>query len=295
MEEQGLTRLRDFQKGSRSIGIYELSDLFEITPEALRKYEAKQILQPFRDKNGYRKYVSWDLTKLIRTRQLRQEGFSLNTVAAELSRGEPQQHLQELETIRQTLAQEIVYRKRLLAWMDSRRDDLLRAEHLGERCIVERQPRQYCCVYMVGDSLVAKEGPDWEHLKEWIQSLPFARVCYYVGSADDPTGAPLSSAPSDTLSCLSLGEEELKQYGLQHLTPDFILPAGLYAVCNMTVEYRSGGNGYTFTPDIAQARRKAESLGLPLSGLCVMQMMRRAQREHVFYSYNKIMFLIDAP
>ena len=73
-----------FQRGSRAMGIFELADLFGVTTEALRKYEAKGLLQPYRDENGYRKYSSWDLTKIIRLRQLRQTGFSLEEISGEL-------------------------------------------------------------------------------------------------------------------------------------------------------------------------------------------------------------------
>ena len=92
--------MKEFGEGSRSIGIFELSELFGITPEALRKYEEKHILHPIRDKNGYRKYSSWDLTKLVRIRQLRSEGVSLGGVAQQLRQGDPQQKLQELESLK---------------------------------------------------------------------------------------------------------------------------------------------------------------------------------------------------
>ena len=273
--------MKEFGEGSRSIGIFELSELFGITPEALRKYEEKHILHPIRDKNGYRKYSSWDLTKLVRIRQLRSEGVSLGSVAQQLRQGDPHQKLQELESLKQALAEEIVQRNRLIAWMDAQQRDLLQAQHLGDSCTVERCGQQYCCVYMVNDTLVAKNGAALAHLKEWVRALPFLHVIYVDG------------AKGLVLTCLSCGEDERAQYGLQHLTPDFILPARLCAVCNLPVDHSPEGDSLSESfYSIAQARQKAESLGLPLSGQFVLQMLWYTQENGIFRTYNKALFPI---
>ncbi len=281
-EEKGwdLSGLDRFQKGSQKIGIFELADLFGVTTMALRKYEDKKLLQPFRDENGYRKYSSWDLTKIIRLRQLRQEGFSLESIAEELSQNDAGRRFQKLEEMKGVLAQEILYRQRLIAWLDTREEELRQFEARGEECVVEHQSRRYCCVYMVGDTLADKKGREWEHLKEWIQALPFARV-YHVAGGDTPVG--------EALSCLSLREDELKKYGLEYLTPDFVLPEGPCAVSNLTAEAYSDHNNSAQV--VFQARRRAEELKLSLSRrFYAIQMVWYTQQNGVFRSYNKAMF-----
>lgn len=270
-----------FQRGSRAMGIFELADLFGVTTEALRKYEAKGLLQPYRDENGYRKYSSWDLTKIIRLRQLRQEGFSLENIAEELSQSEPRHQFRQLEEMRQTLEREIDHQKRLMTWLGTRQEELCHFQSLGKTCTVEELPREYCCVYMVGDTLAAKEGAEWDRLKEWIQALPFARV-YHVANAGMPVG--------EALSCLSLREEELERYGFEHLVPDFILPKRVCAVCTLTAEASSVHD--TSAQAVFQAHRRAEELELPLSGQYAIQMVWYTQQGSVFRSYNKAMFPI---
>lgn len=271
---------KKFQKGKQMVGTFELADLFGITTEALRKYEAKGIIRPYRDENGYRKYSSWDLTKMIRTRQLRKEGISLNDIAAEMEEGDPTRQLRDMEDMRQTLTEEIAYREKLLRWLDTRREELLAAEELGEGCKIERQTRQYCCVYMVGDTLVNKEGREWECLKGWIQALPFARVCYMGKGANE-----------SMLSCLCLGEEELERYGPRHLKPDLILPERSCVACNVVAEHSE--NRDTSEECIAAARRRAERLGVKLADDVSLQMMWYTQRKGIFQSHNKAMFPIE--
>ncbi|MCI9264765.1 MAG: MerR family transcriptional regulator [Oscillospiraceae bacterium] len=261
------------------MGTFEIADLFGITTEALRKYEAKGIIQPCRDENGYRKYSSWELTKIIRARQLRKEGISLNDIVAEMEGEDFMRQLRDMEDLRRKLTEEIAYREKLICWLDSQREELLAVEELGEGCKIELQSRRYCCVYMVGDTLVNKEGQEWEHLKEWIQALPFARVCYMGKGAYE-----------SMLSCLCLGEEELEQYGLWHLTPDLILSEQSYVVCNAVAEHSQSRD--TSEECIAAARRRAKRLGVRLDGHVLLQMLWYTQREGIFQSHNKAMFPI---
>ena len=68
--------------GAKSINISRMADLFSLTAETLRKYDAKKIISAFRDGNEYRKYSSWEVTKLIWARALRAEGYSLDEISA---------------------------------------------------------------------------------------------------------------------------------------------------------------------------------------------------------------------
>ncbi len=274
---RGTDELKRFQKGSQEIGIFELSNLFGITTEALRKYEAKNILQPYRGKNKYRKYSTWELTKIIRVRQLRQEGFSLNDISDELERGEPVRQIQKLEDMQKQLRGEITYRENLIRWLSTRQDEIARTESLGDECVVEHQSRRYCCVYMVSDTLVDKKGLELERLQEWMRAMPFVRVCH-IGS------------PKTTISCLALEEEEVEQYGLRHLVPDFMIPEQRCVVCNMTAEHTQEED--TSVERIQQAREKALGLGLELTEEGVFQMVWYSQRDGIFQSHNKAMFPI---
>jgi len=274
--EKESVRLKTFQKGSRMMGIFELADLFGVTTVALRKYEDKKILQPYRDENGYRKYHSWEVTKIIRARQLRGEGFSLQDIAAEMTQEDPARQLQDIEALEERLVKEISYREKLIRWLRACREEILAAEELGEECVIERQSPRYCCVYMVEDTLVDKKGQEWNRLKEWIQALPFARVCYVGNSV------------RHMYSCLSLRQEELKLYGLENLKPDFILPEQSCVVCNAVAEHTQTRD--TSEECIAAVREKARGLGVRLADVAVLEMVRYTQQGDTFHSYNKAMF-----
>lgn len=272
------TWLKHNKKGKKEIGIFELAELFGVTSEALRKYEAKQIIQPFRDEHGYRKFHSWDLIKIIRARQMKQEGFSLTDVAVGMLYDDAQVQMTMMEDMQKTLMQEILYRKKLIQWLSAQKDEVMRAEQAGDRCLIEHQSALHCCVYMVDNTLVHKEGEAREHLKEWLQALPFGNVCY-IG--------PFGNA---TYSCLALTKEELCAFGLEYLTPDFVIPEQHYVVCYANAEHDSQID--TSEECYFQAKERAQEVGVRLGDYFVGQMIRYVQRGDRYRSVNKMCFPI---
>lgn len=273
------TWLKAFSKGNREIGISELADLFGITSEALRKYESKQIIRPHRDDNGYRKYHSWELTKIIRTRQLRQEGFSLRNISETMAYGGIDRQLASMEEMQKELTREILYKKKLIRWLGTQKDELIRMEKLGDRCAIEQQPTLYCCVYMVGDTLVSKSGEQWEQLKEWMGMLPFGNV-YYIGDEAD-----------EMVSCIVLSEDERLRYGLEELKADFVIPEQLCVVCSSVAEHSPGHD--TSKESVADARSRAGELGISLAGYMMIRMVRYVQKGDIYRSYNKVLIPVS--
>ena len=272
------TWLNRFERGKKEIGIFELAELMGVTSEALRKYEAKEIIKPFRDERGYRRFHSWDLVKIIRARQMRQEGFSLTDVAAGMQHDDAQGQIAMLEDMQKTLMQEILYRKKLIQWLSAQKDEVMRAEQAGDRCLIEHQSALYCCVYMVEETLVHKEGEAREHLKEWLQALPFGNVCY-IG--------PFWNA---TYSCLALTREEMRIYGLEYLTPDFVIPEQHYVVCYGSAEHDSQMD--TSAECYFQAKARAQAAGVRIGDYFVGRMIRYVQRGDWYRSVNKMCFPI---
>ena len=69
--------IKNTRRGKEWFNISDLSRLFNLTSETLRKYEKKHIVEPSRTDNNYRIYSSWEITKIIRARQLKSECSSL--------------------------------------------------------------------------------------------------------------------------------------------------------------------------------------------------------------------------
>lgn len=272
------TWLNQYEYGKKEIGIFEMAELLGVTSEALRKYENKEIIQPIRDRRGYRKFHSWDLTKIICARQMRQEGFSLNDVADGMKNNDAQLQIGMIEEMQKTLMQEILYRKKLIHWLSVQKDEVMRNEQTGERCVIEDLPALYCCVYMVEDTLVDKKDEKREQLKQWLRALPFINVCY-IGAIGDKT-----------LSCLALTEDEMRAYDLEHLIPDFVIPQQHYAVCYSVAEHDEEHD--TSEASIMSAYQRAQSMNMKLEGYMVGRMIRYVQHAGTYASVNKMCFPI---
>lgn len=273
------TWFNQFDCGKKEIGIFELAELLGVTSEALRKYENKEIIQPIRDQRGYRKFYSWDLTKIIYARQMRQEGFSLNDVSDIAQNNDAQFQIEKIEEIQKTLMQEILYRKKLINWLSAQKEEVMHSEQQGNRCVIEHLPALYCCVYMVDDTLVDKKGDNRKHLKQWLQALPFCSVCY-IGAKNQKA-----------LSCLVLTEEELHAYNLEHLVPDFVVPEQYYAISYGTAEHDDEHD--TSEECFLRAFHNAKTLNVKLSGYVIARMIRYVQNGKAYASINKMCVPID--
>lgn len=272
------TWLNQYEYGKKEIGIFEMAELLGVTSEALRKYENKEIIQPIRDRRGYRKFHSWDLTKIICARQMRQEGFSLNDIADGMKNNDAQLQIGMIEEIQKTLMQEILYRKKLIHWLSLQKDEVMRSEQQGDRCVVEHLPALHCCAYMVDDTLVDKKGEAREHLKQWLQALPFINV-YYIGVMDDKV-----------LSCLVLTEDEMRTYELEYLTADFVIPEQYYAVTYAAAEHDSEHD--TSEACVLSSLQRVQGMNMKLGNYMVGRMVRYIQQAGKYVSVNKMCYPI---
>ena len=269
----GSTWLNPYQTGKREIGIFELSDLFGITSETLRKYEKKKILQPRRNKSGYRSYGTWELTKIVRTRQMRQEGFSLGTIA-EKTVNELPSIIADIEQKQKELLWQIEYNKKLIRWLGCQKEKQLAFDAQGDKLLIEHTPEWHCCVYMVDDSLAPKEGRDRENLKAWLSALPFFHV-FYIGNLKQ-----------GMVSCLVLSREEKETFGLQSLVPDFIVPQQLCITLTATAEH---SETYDSSNDIIRtSHERAKEMNVATADFNLIQMIRFTQTGDLFRSHNKV-------
>ena len=262
-------------QGAKSINISRMADLFSLTAETLRKYDAKEIISAFRDGNEYRKYSSWEVTKLIWARALRAEGYSLDEIAAHTVERVSGESVRIIEKMQQKVAAEIVERQRILKWLEERKRSYWELDSRGEEVTVEVYPEIWCSSYLTDNTMAGKEGQDWENLKEWMKALPFVSV-YYVGNQ-----------ACDTVSCVGITAEERDRYGLSHLAADFILPEQMYLTCFVTAEHSREHD--TSNQVIRQGFSNMSRLGYPLQDLFVMRVYDYVQKDGLYRSFNKMM------
>ena len=265
-------------EGDRSINISRMADLFSLTAETLRKYDAKHIISAFRDGNEYRKYSSWEVTKLIWARAMRAEGYSLDEIATHTTERDADKNIYTIEKMQERVAAEIVERQRLLKWLEERKRFCRELDEKRGRVSVEMQPEIWCCSYLTNDTMAGKKGEDWENLKQWMTALPYVSV-YYVGDRD-----------YHTVSCVGVTAEERLRYGLTALKPDFILPEQMYLSEFVVAEHSIQND--TSNEVIQKGFADMEGKGYPLQNLFVMRVYDYVQKDGLYRSYNKMMIPI---
>ena len=264
--------------GDKSINISRMADLFSLTAETLRKYDAKGIISAFRDGNEYRKYSSWEVTKLIWARALRAEGYSLDQIAVHTVERVSDDSIRIIEEMQKKIASEIVERQRILKWLEERKRSYRELDSRGGEVTVEIQPEIWCSSYLTDNTMTGKKGLDWENLHEWMKALPFVSV-YYVGNR-----------AYNTVSCVGITAEERDRYGLTHLTPDFILPEQMYLSKFVIAEHSRQHD--TSNEVILQGFADIQERGYPLQDLFVMRVFDYVQKDGLYRSYNKMMIPI---
>ena len=262
-------------QGDRSISISRMADLFSLTAETLRKYDAKGIISAFRDGNEYRKYSSWEVTKLIWARALRAEGYSLDQITAHTVERVSDSSIRIIEEMQQKIADEIIERQRLIKWLEERKHSYHELASREDEVTVEMQPEIWCCSYLTDDTMAGKRGADWDNLQEWMKALPYVSV-YYVGNRS-----------YNTVSCVGITVEERDRYGLAHLKPDFILPEQMYLSKFVIAEHSREHD--TSNEVILQGFADVQEKGYPLQDLFVMRVYDYVQKDGLYRSYNKMM------
>ena len=82
----------------KRLKINEVARLLCTTPDAIRLYERKKIIQPSRDQeNRYRGFTQEDITRLYDCKLLQNVGFSLSEISNIISNGSPEEFDQLLE------------------------------------------------------------------------------------------------------------------------------------------------------------------------------------------------------
>ena len=264
--------------GDKSINISRMADLFSLTAETLRKYDAKGIISAFRDGNEYRKYSSWEVTKLIWARALRAEGYSLDQIAVHTVERVSDDSIRIIEEMQKKIASEIVERQRILKWLEERKRSYRELDSREDEVTVEIQPEIWCCSYLTDNTMAGKKGAEWENLQEWMKALPFVSV-YYIGNR-----------AYNTVSCVGITAEERDRYGLTHLTPDFILPEQMYLSKFVIAEHSRPHD--TSNEVILQGFADIQERGYPLQDLFVMRVFDYVQKDGLYRSYNKMMIPI---
>lgn len=270
--------LNTVSKGKEKINISDLARIFNVSSETLRKYDTQNILIPYREDNLYRIYSSWELTKLIRTRQLRMEGYSIKDIEQHFKAIQFEDNLINIENREIEIQHDIEEREKLLLWLKERKQTIRDTQEIKDKVVIRKAEKLYCCVYMVDNTMVSKDKKQMNYLKEWLSVLPYLTV-YYIGIAG-----------SKVLSCVGVSEREKELYKLNDLVPDFVLPEAEVAVCNMNT-YK-GEQIDTSNENIMESFEKVQKAGYTHQNIFVIKMIEYTQKDGLYTCLNQAMIPI---
>lgn len=276
--EELIQCLNTVSRGKEKINISDLARIFNVSSETLRKYDTQNILIPYREDNLYRIYSSWELTKLIRTRQLRMEGYSIKDIEQHFKAIQFEDNLINIENREREIQHEIEEREKLLLWLKERKQTIRDTQEIKDKVVIRKAERLYCCVYMVDNTMVSKDKKQMNYLKEWLSVLPYLTV-YYIGIAG-----------SKVLSCVGVSEREKELYKLNDLVPDFVLPEAEVAVCNMNT-YK-GEQIDTSNENIMESFEKVQKAGYTHQNIFVIKMIEYTQKDGLYTCLNQAMIPI---
>lgn len=271
--------LNTVSKGKEKINISDLARIFNVSSETLRKYDTQNILIPYREDNLYRIYSSWELTKLIRTRQLRMEGYSIKDIEQHFKAIQFEDNLINIENREIEIQHEIEEREKLLLWLKERKQTIRDTQEIKDKVVIRKAEKLYCCVYMVDNTMVSKDKKQMNYLKEWLSVLPYLTV-YYIGIVGG----------SKVLSCVGVSEREKELYKLNDLVPDFVLPEAEVAVCNMNT-YK-GEQIDTSNENIMESFEKVQKAGYTHQNIFVIKMIEYTQKDGLYTCLNQAMIPI---
>lgn len=206
--------------GKQEIGISDISEFFGITPEAIRKYEGKGIVQVKRDENNkYRKYTMWELFSMLYAKRLNYLGFTLGQASESLKELDGYVYIERMEELQQKLAEEVAWKRKLIILLDKMKK---------ERCSIEQQGDQIQIEYIndillfeIAENLCLNTEENIDIRSAWIDALPFIKE-YVIFSRENT---------EELSTCFAISSEDARIYGLGNLQATRIIPEGFYATC----------------------------------------------------------------
>lgn len=202
--------------------INEISKLYNIGQDSLRYYEELGILKPMRDKNNYRQYTTTDIYRLNVIRDLRNLGFSMQTIKEYIENRSVEESLALMQK------EEILIDKKIQELYQMKNDIMHRQSSLkasmnlrmDEIELIELPERK--CVSLETD--MVHDDAEYQLMK---LSKEYEKNIYTIGNFN--TGYFLDAHNTNNIHPISvfIAGESLNEY-------EFSIPSGRY----LTMYYR---------------------------------------------------------
>lgn len=202
-------------------GIHELSKLFGITPESIRKYEDKGIITSIRDsQNGYRRYSAWELFDLLYVRAYRESGFTLKQTSELIGTKDPTSMLENIDRRQHDILSEMERLKKQMFFLNKWGREIREISAQGESLRIETFPEtRFFPLMRVPAMEVYESEPSVRD--NWLNSIPYTSVTAYF----------LDDNLLDHMIGLSVSSAEEQLFGLNNLKAETVLPSSLCFTC----------------------------------------------------------------
>ena len=179
-----------------------VSSLLGLSPEGLRLYEKRGILDTKRDNSSgnYRSYSHLDITALIRARTYHNYGFSIRNIERLINTNEVEEVISVYSSRQEALTKEIKHKQLLLEYLNS---TLSLIESLPNQIgVIEKsiRPAMFRFEFIKEDKLFLKPE-EYKRFKHWVDLTPF------TFSAQRNSWSDLCNGHDVSISALGILEE----------------------------------------------------------------------------------------
>lgn len=195
----------------KRLKINEVARLLCTTPDAIRLYERKKIIQPSRDReNQYRGFTQEDITRLYDCKLLQNVGFSLSEISNIISSGSPEEFDQLLEEKAKELEQKLLRYTRVLDQMHRLQAAKYLLEYYEGEFYIRDSPHVLVCCYANAGELNRRslECPFYQHVIEYHNMFRRCIAIPHANAFSDAIGM-------DGMPGYSIEIEKARELGLE--------------------------------------------------------------------------------
>lgn len=264
--------------GKQEIGISELAQMLGITPEAVRKYETKGIVQVKRDEgNKYRKYTTWEVFSMLHARRYAQLGFTLGQAAEMLRTSDGNAYIRNIEDIQMKLAEEVAWKRKLIMLLDKKKKERCNIEFQGDRIQIEHLDEMM--YFEFANNLCLQKETNRQMREEWLKALPFVSEYVICGREKD----------SRISAGFAISKKDAELYGLNQLKGMRVVSESMCATCILKGDY----DELIMEKQISEAANKIEEKGYRITGAVVAEIFDYAKIDGKYEALHKCYFPIE--
>lgn len=202
------------------LSIGQISQVFSLSSEALRYYEKKGLISPYRNpENNYRYYDFTTIQRISCLKRMQNQSFTLDEIAPILSRSSTTDLLTLYKDKHEQAHQELAYRKRMLRFTQEQVACLEALQQPGYAPEVVDIHPYYAWVFSAVEEFWA-QALCTPLLAKLLEHMPLTSFSTFIGREHLKTPCPKFSRG------LALSAQDARLIGVREEQAEIVLPAG---------------------------------------------------------------------